>query len=175
MGLRYRKSIRLGGGVRINLSGRGVGWSVGGKGVRYTKPAGGRRSYRTASIPGTGVSYRSTTGQRPSSHPQAPAGPRRPWGRWLLLGLGVLLIAAIPVVGPWLFWTVVVGLLLLWFLRRQRAAGSRTRVPPTWTPPSSAPPAGPPPHQAGLADTEHDAQARRHKADELRRQLDDLG
>lgn len=89
MGLRYRKSIRLGGGVRVNVSGRGVGWSVGGKGFRYTKPAGGRRPYSTVSLPGTGISYRSTadtktpfTGSRaplPSRRPGHPA-TRRLWG-----------------------------------------------------------------------------------------------
>jgi Protein of unknown function (DUF4236) len=30
VGYRYRKSINLGGGLRINLSKSGVGWSVGG-------------------------------------------------------------------------------------------------------------------------------------------------
>ena len=58
MGLRFRKSISTG-PFRINLSKSGVGWSVGGKGVRYGKRAGGR-SYTTFSVPGTGVSY--TTG-----------------------------------------------------------------------------------------------------------------
>ena len=56
MGLRYRKSINLGGGFRINLSKSGVGYSWGGKGFRYTKTANGR-TRRTLSIPGTGISY----------------------------------------------------------------------------------------------------------------------
>lgn len=55
MGFRFRKSISLG-PVRINLSKSGVGYSVGGKGLRVTKKAkGGVRA--TASIPGTGISY----------------------------------------------------------------------------------------------------------------------
>lgn len=36
MGFRYRKSKNFG-PFRINLSKSGVGWSVGGKGFRYTK------------------------------------------------------------------------------------------------------------------------------------------
>ena len=55
MGLRFRKSIKMG-PARINFSKSGIGYSVGGKGFRATKKAGG--GYRaTASIPGTGISY----------------------------------------------------------------------------------------------------------------------
>lgn len=55
MGLRYRKSIKIG-PARINLSKSGLGWSIGAKGVRFTKKAGG--GYRTTvGAPGTGVSY----------------------------------------------------------------------------------------------------------------------
>ena len=55
MGFRFRKSVNLG-GVRINFSKSGVGYSYGGKGVRITKKAnGGTRT--TLSIPGSGISY----------------------------------------------------------------------------------------------------------------------
>ncbi len=61
MGLRFRKSINLGGGFRINLSKSGIGYSFGAKGYRITKKAkGGTR--HTASIPGTGISYVHETG-----------------------------------------------------------------------------------------------------------------
>lgn len=64
MGFRYRKSINLGGGFRINLSKSGVGYSWGTKGYRVTKLANGR-TRRTASIPGTGLSHvTETTGKR---------------------------------------------------------------------------------------------------------------
>lgn len=56
MGLRYRKSINLGGGFRINISQSGVGYSYGIKGFRVTKTAKGNVR-TTASIPGTGVSF----------------------------------------------------------------------------------------------------------------------
>lgn len=55
MGVRYRKSKKVG-PFRINFSKSGVGWSVGGKGFRYTKMANGR-TRKTYSIPGTGISY----------------------------------------------------------------------------------------------------------------------
>ena len=56
MGFRFRKSINLGGGFRVNLSKSGVGYSWGTKGVRFTKTAKGKRR-TTSSIPGTGISY----------------------------------------------------------------------------------------------------------------------
>jgi len=63
MGFRYRKSINLGGGFRINLSKSGVGYSIGGKGYRVTRTAKGT-TRRTYSIPGTGISYVDETGRR---------------------------------------------------------------------------------------------------------------
>lgn len=72
MGFRYRKSINLGGGFRINLSKSGVGYSYGVKGYRVTKTAKGT-TRTTASIPGTGLSYVTETGknkngQKPTSN-----------------------------------------------------------------------------------------------------------
>ena len=61
MGFRYRKSINLGGGFKINLSKSGVGYSWGVRGYRITKKAGGG-TRRTASIPGTGISNVQETG-----------------------------------------------------------------------------------------------------------------
>lgn len=56
MGWRYRKSINLGGGFRINLSKSGIGYSWGVPGYRITKKANGK-TRKTYSIPGTGISY----------------------------------------------------------------------------------------------------------------------
>jgi len=43
MGFRMRKSISLAPGVRLNVSKRGVGMSVGAGGVRYSAHSSGRR------------------------------------------------------------------------------------------------------------------------------------
>lgn len=56
MGLRFRKSVNLGGGFRVNLSKSGVGYSWGVPGYRITKTAKGN-TRKTYSIPGTGLSY----------------------------------------------------------------------------------------------------------------------
>jgi hypothetical protein len=56
MGFSYRRSVGIG-PFRINISRSGIGWSVGGRGVRTGVDGRGRR-YTNVSIPGTGVSYR---------------------------------------------------------------------------------------------------------------------
>lgn len=61
MGFRYRKSINLGGGFRINISKSGIGYSWGVKGARITKTATGK-TRQTLSIPGTGISHVSESG-----------------------------------------------------------------------------------------------------------------
>ena len=66
MGFRYRKSISLGGGFKINLSKSGIGYSWGTKGYRVSRTARGT-TRTTYSIPGTGISYVRESGNRRSS------------------------------------------------------------------------------------------------------------
>ncbi|HEX2069689.1 MAG TPA: DUF4236 domain-containing protein [Actinomycetota bacterium] len=63
MGFRFHKSIRLGSGARLNLSRGGFGVSFGVPGLRYSVHSSGRRT-TSASVAGTGVSYRATGGRR---------------------------------------------------------------------------------------------------------------
>lgn len=113
MGFRFRKSVGKG-PFRINFSKSGIGYSVGGKGFRFTKKANG--GYRTTtSVPGTGVSYvkdfgdsskgrskKNTPNQdgvvnhntEPSMPPEQPRN-KKPWyRRWW-----VYVIAALIVIG----------------------------------------------------------------------------
>ena len=57
MGWNYRKSVGCG-PFRINLSKSGIGYSVGGGGFRMGVNSRGR-SYKSCSIPGTGMRYSS--------------------------------------------------------------------------------------------------------------------
>lgn len=66
VGLQFRKSINLGGGLRINLSKSGIGFSWGTKGFRISKTAKGKVR-TTASIPGTGISYTQELGGKKKS------------------------------------------------------------------------------------------------------------
>ena len=62
MGMRFRKSFG-GKHFRITLSKSGVGYSGGVKGARITRTASGR-TRKTASIPGSGISYITESGHR---------------------------------------------------------------------------------------------------------------
>lgn len=59
MGLRFRKSIKIAPGVRLNVGRKSAGISVGGKGLRYSVNSRGR-STTTVGVPGTGLSYTSS-------------------------------------------------------------------------------------------------------------------
>lgn len=65
MGFRFRKSINLGKGVRINFNKKSAGISFGTKGARYSVNSNGRRT-ASVGIPGTGLYYTKTSGG--SSH-----------------------------------------------------------------------------------------------------------
>jgi tetratricopeptide (TPR) repeat protein len=59
--MRFRKSVKLGPGLRLNASRGGLGLSAGTRGARYSIHSSGRRT-TTVGVPGTGVSYsRSST------------------------------------------------------------------------------------------------------------------
>lgn len=71
MGWRYRKSINVGLGFRINISKSGIGYSWGGPGYRKTwKADGGIRT--TYSIPGTGISYVEETHSQRAQYGKLP-------------------------------------------------------------------------------------------------------
>ena len=96
MGLRFRKSIKLG-NARINLSKSGVGYSYGVKGLRKgVGPTG--RTRTTASIPGTGISFVSEKRGGRQKMQRTPKTPffSRAWVMWaalvLFAPLGIFLL-----------------------------------------------------------------------------------
>lgn len=74
MGIRFRRSMKLGPGVRINLSKSGLGMSFGPRGMRYSIHSSGRTT-RSVGIPGTGLSYISASG-RGGRRPKTPRSVR---------------------------------------------------------------------------------------------------
>lgn len=60
MGMRFRKSVRIAKGVKVNFSKSGASLSLGGRG--HSVNIGGRGIRSTVGIPGTGLSYSTTTG-----------------------------------------------------------------------------------------------------------------
>ncbi|MDO4501519.1 MAG: DUF4236 domain-containing protein [Erysipelotrichaceae bacterium] len=73
MGLRFRKSVKICKGVRVNFSKSGASLSMGVKGARYTIGPKGTR--RTVGIPGTGIYYTSSSswgsGKKKSNKPSS--------------------------------------------------------------------------------------------------------
>lgn len=61
MGLRFRRSVKLGAGVRLGVSKTGFGVSAGTRGARYSVHTSGRTT-RTIGVPGSGASFVSTSG-----------------------------------------------------------------------------------------------------------------
>lgn len=88
MGFRFRRSVRVLPGVRLNFSKSGVSTSVGGHGATVNFSKRGTRT--TVGLPGTGLSY-STTKPRGGSSPSA-AGTSGGIGGLIALGFGLLLI-----------------------------------------------------------------------------------
>ena len=60
MGWRFRKSVKIAPGVKLNFSKKSTSVTLGGKLARTTISSTGRRT-RSVSIPGTGLSYVETT------------------------------------------------------------------------------------------------------------------
>lgn len=65
MGIRFRKSVKVAPGVRLNIGKKSASISVGGKGFHTSVSTTGRRT-NTVGIPGTGISYVSTSGGKQS-------------------------------------------------------------------------------------------------------------
>lgn len=68
MALRFRKSIKLAPGLRMNLSGSGVSWSLGPRGASVG--IGRRGTYLNSGIPGTGLYSRQRLSGGSASSPQ---------------------------------------------------------------------------------------------------------
>ena len=67
MGFRFRKSISIGKGLRLNLNKKSIGFSVGTKGMRFSINSKGRKTANVG-IPGTGLYYTKTNNSSSSRH-----------------------------------------------------------------------------------------------------------
>jgi hypothetical protein len=90
MGFRFRRTVRLLPGLRLNLSKSGVSASVGTRGAWFTFGRNGTRA--TVGLPGTGISYSTTNSTKERQNVGKPSS--RAWARWLLVLLLILAIVA---------------------------------------------------------------------------------
>jgi hypothetical protein len=105
MGFRFRRSIRILPGIRLNIGKRGVSTSIGVRGAHVTLGHGQVRE--TVGLPGTGLSYthvegvHQTAADAPGEAQPPPVPDALPKGRaWRGMPWIVLLVAAIA----WLLW-----------------------------------------------------------------------
>lgn len=88
MGLRFRKSIKILPGVKLNLGKKSAGVSVGTTGARYSVNSSGRKT-STVGVPGTGLSYSKSS----SSKKGKGSSSGLPWR--LIAAVGVLVFLLI--------------------------------------------------------------------------------
>lgn len=110
MGIRFRKSIKLFPGVRLNFGSRGMSVSAGVRGARVTV---GRKTTVSAGIPGTGLSASATVGRSRAGGRAASAEgpgldvpPARPSAFWsgVRAGLAVLVVLQLLTVFAAMHW-----------------------------------------------------------------------
>lgn len=77
MGLRFRKSVTLCKGVRLNFGKSGVSVTTGTRGFHNTYNFGTGKRTTSIGIPGTGISYVTTSGGRSNSKHSQPQNPQR--------------------------------------------------------------------------------------------------
>lgn len=95
MRIRFRRSISLLPGIRLNLGARGTSVSIGRRGARLT--IGPRGTHATVGLPGTGLSIQSRLDEPPTQGQarelRSPLRARAAIWPWLLLGVIVLALA----------------------------------------------------------------------------------
>ena len=77
MGLRFRKSIKILPGVKLNLGTKGASVSVGKRGMHYTMHTSGRKTV-SVGLPGTGLSYVKTLSSGSKKSTKSKTGYRDP-------------------------------------------------------------------------------------------------
>ena len=97
--LRFRRSFRIGPGLRLNIGKRGASLSAGVRGAHVTVGKDGVRT--TVGIPGTGISYTEQTGRSSPDATTAPA--EAPGGGSALRGCLWIALLLILVVGVVIF------------------------------------------------------------------------
>jgi hypothetical protein len=105
---RFRRSIKIAPGVRVNLGKTGASVSLGGHGVTHT--IGPKGSRTTIGIPGTGVSYTQTY---PHGKPPMPSVPQNP-----AVGPSQRPVTAQKPASSKFFYGIGIALLVIWLLSK---------------------------------------------------------
>lgn len=93
MGLKFRKSIKIAPGLKLNINSKSVSVTGGVKGAHHTVSSTGKRT-TSVGIPGTGLSYTTSSGGKSTKKKSGASGS----GRYLttiLKLLGIILLIVI--------------------------------------------------------------------------------
>ncbi len=159
MGLRFRKSFKIAPGVKLNVGRKSAGISLGTKGARVSINTKGRKT-TTVGIPGTGLSYSSSTNiatkskrtvqkQKPKAvnkpiANQQTADPvnsqikctlKRPPSKWYLFWGIIFLISGvvyIPKGFTTAIITMLIGIIILYVWRKGKLEPNRYTSAETW-------------------------------------------
>ena len=96
MGFRFKRSMKIAPGVRLNFGKKSSSISLGTRGARYTINSNGKRT-KSVGSPGTGVSYTSTSGSNRGRRRNAPPSTNKKTGSCMMTLL--YLLAAIAILG----------------------------------------------------------------------------
>lgn len=110
MAMRFRKSIKVAPGVRVNLNKKSTSVTVGGKGAHFTASSTGKKT-TSVGIPGTGVSYVSSSGGSTKKSKKTTAAAAPSPRSYKVSGIILLIVAVLiglPTVsfGGWIFLTI---------------------------------------------------------------------
>jgi Protein of unknown function (DUF4236) len=100
MGFRFRRSIKILPGIRLNFGKRGISTSIGVRGAHVTIGKSGTRT--TVGLPGSGISYthldkphrEGLVASAPDPAPDPGTPPGKAWRGWLWIALILFAIAA---------------------------------------------------------------------------------
>jgi len=96
MRIRFRRSIRVMPGVKINLNKKSVGLTVGRRSMHYTVNSKGQRT-TSVGLPGTGLSVQHTSGRRRQSESAVPAWADAFRSGALIIGAVVIIVVLVAI------------------------------------------------------------------------------
>lgn len=114
MGFRFRKSLSILPGVRLNIGKKGLGISAGVKGARVG--VGSKGTYTSVGIPGTGISSVNYVGKGKQSEVVASQKPKGS----ALLGLLCLVAIVVMFIQPIIGMLLVLGVLIMGYIKNRR-------------------------------------------------------
>ena len=98
MGFRFRKSIKIAPGVKLNLNKNSTSVTFGGKGAKYTVSSTGKKTV-SVGVPGTGVYYSESVGGSKENHNlvspnnSTPKPSKKKWWIWLVAAIALVCVA----------------------------------------------------------------------------------